>query len=174
MSEKRRFTIESPKKEEGGNVFGISVGTYRQNASEKVSVNLNTATLSQIDLLVDGGFYSNRSDFINQALRETLDRRRSDIDRLAQQQSESTMENKQWFLGVRSVDKVVNAKSVFFACVNNKILHAEQYPVNVNYEFSNVIRSAKKFVPDGSHITKVIFNGNIPVNTKISIYGVRV
>ena len=76
--------------------------------------------------------------------------------------------------GVRSVDKVVNAKSVFFACVNNKILHAEQYPVNVNYEFSNVIRSAKKFVPDGSHITKVIFNGNIPVNTKISIYGVRV
>lgn len=105
MSEKRRFTIESPKKEEGGNVFGISVGTYRQNASEKVSVNLNTATLSQIDLLVDGGFYSNRSDFINQALRETLDRRRSDIDRLAQQQSESTMENKQWFLGVRSVDK---------------------------------------------------------------------
>ena len=53
MSEKRRFTIESPKKEEGGNVFGISVGTYRQNASEKVSVNLNTATLSQIDLLVD-------------------------------------------------------------------------------------------------------------------------
>ena len=53
MSEKRRFAIESPKKEEGGNVFGISVGTYRQNASEKVSVNLNTATLSQIDLLVD-------------------------------------------------------------------------------------------------------------------------
>lgn len=105
MSKKKRFTIESPKKEEGGNVFGISVGTYRQNASEKVSVNLNTATLSQIDLLVDGGFYSNRSDFINQALRETLDRRRSDIDRLAQQQSESTMENKQWFLGVRSVDK---------------------------------------------------------------------
>ena len=76
--------------------------------------------------------------------------------------------------GVRSVDKVVNAKSVFFACVNNKILHAEQYPVNVVYEFSNVIRSAKKFVPDGSPITKVIFNGDIPVNTKISIYGVRV
>lgn len=76
--------------------------------------------------------------------------------------------------GMRSVDEDVNAKSVFFACVNNKILHAEQYPVKVAYEFSNVIRSAKKFVPDGSPITKVIFNGNIPVNTKISIYGVRV
>ena len=76
--------------------------------------------------------------------------------------------------GVRSVDIAVNAKSVFFACVNNKILHAEQYPVNVTYEFSNAIRFAKKFVPDGSPITKVDFNGNIPVNTKISIYGVRV
>ena len=75
--------------------------------------------------------------------------------------------------GVRSVDIAVNAKSVLFACVNNKILHAEQYPVNVVYEFSNVARFAKKFVPDGSPITKVTFSGNIPVNTKISIYGVR-
>lgn len=74
--------------------------------------------------------------------------------------------------GVRAIDKAVNAKSVLFACVNNKILHAEQYPVGVNYEFANVVRFAKKFVPDGSPITKVQFNGNIPVNTKITIYGV--
>lgn len=75
--------------------------------------------------------------------------------------------------GVRSVDTAVNAKSVLFACVNNKILHAEQYPVGVAYEFANAERFAKKFVPDGSPITKVTFAGNIPVNTKISIYGVR-
>lgn len=74
--------------------------------------------------------------------------------------------------GVRAIDKSVNAKSVLFACVNNKILHAEQYPVGVNYEFANVTRFAKKFVPDGSPITKVQFNGDIPVNTKITIYGV--
>lgn len=74
--------------------------------------------------------------------------------------------------GVRAIDKAVNAKSVVFACVNNKILHAEQYPVGVNYEFANVTRFAKKFVPDGSPITKVQFNGDIPVNTKITIYGV--
>lgn len=74
--------------------------------------------------------------------------------------------------GVRAIDKAVNAKSVVFACVNNKILHAEQYPVGVNYEFANVTRLAKKFVPDGSPITKVQFNGDIPVNTKITIYGV--
>ena len=33
-------------------------------SSEKVSVNMNVGTLSQIDLLVDLGYYSNRSDFI--------------------------------------------------------------------------------------------------------------
>lgn len=75
--------------------------------------------------------------------------------------------------GVRSVDTAVNAKSVLFASVNNKILHAEQYPVGTGYEVANVVRLAKKFVPDGSPITKVTFSGNIPVNTKISIYGVR-
>ncbi len=72
---------------------------------EKVSVNLNTATLSQIDLLVDGGYYSNRSDFINQALRETLDRHKVDIERLVQLQSYSASGNKQWFLGIRGVSK---------------------------------------------------------------------
>ena len=40
--------------------------------TEKVSVNMNIGTLSQIDILVDNGFYSNRSDFINQAVREAL------------------------------------------------------------------------------------------------------
>ena len=32
--------------------------------------NMIIGTLSQIDLLVDQGFYSNRSDLINQAVRE--------------------------------------------------------------------------------------------------------
>lgn len=75
--------------------------------------------------------------------------------------------------GVRAVDAPVNSKSVLFARVNNKILHGEQYPVGANYEFANVLRFAKKFVPDGSPITKIIFNGNIPANTKITIYGVK-
>ena len=36
-----------------------------ESFSEKVSVNINTSTLSSIDLLVDNGYYSNRSDFIH-------------------------------------------------------------------------------------------------------------
>lgn len=75
--------------------------------------------------------------------------------------------------GVRAVDAAVNSKSVLFARVNNKILHGEQYPVGAKYEFANVLRFAKKFVPDGSPITKIIFSGNIPANIKITIYGVR-
>ena len=50
--------------------------------SEKVSVNMNSATLAAIDLLVDNGYYSNRSDFINQAVRQSLRDHRSDIDRI--------------------------------------------------------------------------------------------
>lgn len=75
--------------------------------------------------------------------------------------------------GVRAVDADVNSKSVLFARVNNKILHGEQYPVGIKYEFANVTRFAKKFVPDGSPITKIAFSGDIPANTKITIYGVR-
>ncbi len=37
--------------------------------SEKVSVNMNIGTISKIDLLGDKGYYSNRSDFINQPVR---------------------------------------------------------------------------------------------------------
>ena len=52
--------------------------------SEKVSVNMNSATLASIDLLVDNGFYSNRSDFINQAVRQSLRDHRGDIDRIVE------------------------------------------------------------------------------------------
>lgn len=53
-----------------------------ESYSEKVSVNMNSATLASIDLLVDNGYYSNRSDFINQAVRESLRQHQSTIDRI--------------------------------------------------------------------------------------------
>ena len=73
----------------------MSPDTY----TEKVSVNINTATLSSIDLLVDNGYYSNRSDFINQAVRAELQRQQSVIDRLISR-SERAAEENNWFLGV--------------------------------------------------------------------------
>lgn len=42
--------------------------------SEKITINLGYVDLGQIDLLVQDGFYSNRSDFIRTAIRNQLNR----------------------------------------------------------------------------------------------------
>lgn len=76
------------------------------NFSEKVSVNINTSTLSSIDLLVDNGYYSNRSDFINQALREGLQKHQNTIDRIIDAKIESDGESpNHWFIGVSGLEK---------------------------------------------------------------------
>lgn len=69
------------------------------NLSEKVSVNINSSTLSQIDLLVDNGYYSNRSDFINQALRDALRQQQSTLDRIISQHA-SPARRDPWFVGL--------------------------------------------------------------------------
>lgn len=42
--------------------------------SEKITINLGFVDLGQIDLLVQEGFYSNRTDFIRTAIRNQVDR----------------------------------------------------------------------------------------------------
>lgn len=42
--------------------------------SEKLTINLGFVDLGQIELLVQEGFYSNRSDFIRTAIRNQIDR----------------------------------------------------------------------------------------------------
>ena len=42
--------------------------------SEKITINLGYVDLGQIDLLVEDGFYGNRTDFIRTAIRNQLDR----------------------------------------------------------------------------------------------------
>lgn len=71
--------------------------------SEKVSVNINTSTLSMIDLLVDNGYYSNRSDFINQAVRSELQRQQSVTDRLIRRSEKEAEDEYGWFFGVFGV-----------------------------------------------------------------------
>jgi len=41
--------------------------------TEKITINMSAVDLGRIDLLVDEGFYSNRSDFIRSAIRKELD-----------------------------------------------------------------------------------------------------
>src|SRR5262245_53692206 len=40
--------------------------------SEKITINMNVVDLGQVDLLVEQGFYSNRTDFIRTAIRNLL------------------------------------------------------------------------------------------------------
>ena len=42
--------------------------------SEKITINLGFVDLGQVDLMVQDGFYSNRTDFIRTAIRNQLDR----------------------------------------------------------------------------------------------------
>ena len=88
-----------------------SIKEYRMNeSSEKVSVNMNIGTLSQIDLLVDLGYYSNRSDFINQSVRQVLDQKQSVIENETKRRRES---NGDWFIGIYvfTEDQLLSAKA---------------------------------------------------------------
>ena len=50
--------------------------------SEKITINLGYVDLGHIDLMVQDGFYSNRTDFIRTAIRNQLDKH-AEIVRLA-------------------------------------------------------------------------------------------
>src|SRR5918911_58829 len=58
---------------EGGGVAEIE-------KSEKITINLGLVDLGQIDLLVDEGFYANRTDFIRTAIRRQLDSRAAAVN----------------------------------------------------------------------------------------------
>jgi Arc/MetJ-type ribon-helix-helix transcriptional regulator len=48
--------------------------------SEKITINIGLVDLGQIDLLVDEGFYANRTDFIRTAIRRQIDSRAAAVD----------------------------------------------------------------------------------------------
>jgi Arc/MetJ-type ribon-helix-helix transcriptional regulator len=51
----------------------------RAGESEKLTINLGYIDLGRIDLLVQEGFYSNRSDFIRTAIRNQLSEHKNDV-----------------------------------------------------------------------------------------------
>lgn len=69
----------------------------KQPENEKITINLGFVDLGRIDLLVQEGFYSNRSDFIRTAIRNQLD---SHVDTLRTTLERHTME-----LGLRDYSK---------------------------------------------------------------------
>jgi Arc/MetJ-type ribon-helix-helix transcriptional regulator len=59
---------------EGGTIVA------EMDKSEKITINLGLIDLGQIDLLVDEGFYANRTDFIRTAIRRQLETRATAVD----------------------------------------------------------------------------------------------
>ena len=57
-----------------------NVEEFRPRDSEKITINLGFVDLGHIDLLVQEGFYSNRTDFIRTAIRNQLDRQNDAVN----------------------------------------------------------------------------------------------
>ena len=55
--------------------------------SEKVTINMNVVDLGKVDLLVQEGVYSNRTDFIRTAIRNLLDKHHFEIQQTASRRS---------------------------------------------------------------------------------------
>jgi Arc/MetJ-type ribon-helix-helix transcriptional regulator len=55
-------------------MVGMTESKTKGPDAEKITINVGLIDLGQIDLLVQEGFYSNRTDFIRAALRTQLDR----------------------------------------------------------------------------------------------------
>jgi Arc/MetJ-type ribon-helix-helix transcriptional regulator len=57
-----------------------AVAASEAEKTEKITINLGLVDLGQIDLLVQEGFYANRTDFIRSAIRAQLGTRASAVD----------------------------------------------------------------------------------------------
>lgn len=63
--------------------------------TEKLTLNINAADLAAIDLLVEQGFYRNRTDFMQQALHSRLDSNSAQLAALLQRK-----ESANWAMGI--------------------------------------------------------------------------
>ena len=55
--------------------------------TEKITINIGSVDLGRIDLLVQEGFYSSRSDFIRTAIRNQLERQKTAVDSISSRKS---------------------------------------------------------------------------------------
>jgi len=87
------------------------------NGNEKITINLGVVELAQIDVLVEQGIYSNRSDFIRSAIRKQLVEHKDDIQQIlpiAKRKDDST----RWAIGIMSLSKETLEELAYF---NEKI-----------------------------------------------------
>ncbi len=88
--------------------------------SEKITINLGYVDLGHIDLMVQDGFYSNRTDFIRTAIRNQLDRH---ADVVRQSVARRTLDlglrtySRQELEAVRDVGQVLEIKVLGLASI---------------------------------------------------------
>jgi Arc/MetJ-type ribon-helix-helix transcriptional regulator len=67
-------------------VSGLA-GEIAMTETEKITMNISVVDLGRIDLLVEEGFYSNRTDFLRTAIRNQLDRHAEQVQHSATRRS---------------------------------------------------------------------------------------
>lgn len=72
--------------------------------TDKVTINLGLVDLAQMDLLVEEGFYTNRTDFVRTAIRKQLERHGEDI--------RQTVVRKRFVVGLQRYTKAELERSV--------------------------------------------------------------
>jgi len=72
--------------------------------TEKVTINLGLVDLAQMDLLIEEGFYTNRTDFVRTAIRNQLERHGEDI--------RQTVVRKRFVVGMQRYTKADLERSV--------------------------------------------------------------
>jgi len=72
--------------------------------TEKVTINLGLVDLAQMDLLIEEGFYTNRTDFVRTAIRNQLERHGEDI--------RQTVVRKRFVVGLQRYTKAELERSV--------------------------------------------------------------
>lgn len=79
--------------------------------TEKITINMNVVDLGKVDLLVEQGFYSNRTDFIKTSIRNQLITHGPVVDKI--------ITDKSYTIGVSHISKESLEKLV----EQNKMLH---------------------------------------------------
>lgn len=64
--------------------------------SEKITINLSTVELAQIDFLVEKGLYASRSDFIRLATREQTEKHRKEIEQFVDPEAKGVAMSLKW------------------------------------------------------------------------------
>jgi len=72
-------------------------GWYSMAETEKITINMNVVDLGKVDLLVEQGFYSNRTDFIKTSIRNQLLTHSKEV--------ESVITNKSYVVGTGRYNK---------------------------------------------------------------------